>query len=146
VKNQKGLQKMSFNINFADQGMGLILKRTTGSASGKAIAKSLVAFLHENKEALQDIRYMYVDYTETAKLKTPMEDIIQFVEIAKTVILKNNKLVVATCAPQFENYCLTKLWEVHLPEDLGWIIMGFRYETKAKEWLIKTVQQNLTFV
>jgi hypothetical protein len=75
-----------------------------------------------------------------------MEDILRFVEIAKAIAMKNNKLVVAICAPQFENYCITKMWDVNLPDDTGWVTMAFRDGDKAQAWLQKTVHETLTFL
>ena len=137
---------MAFDINFTDQGLGLIFKRTVSSASSGDLAKALVAFLHEKKEALSALRYLYIDYTDADKLKVSMEDVLRFVEIAKIIAQENNRLVVAICAPHFENYCLTKMWEVHLPEDFGWITTAFRDQDKSRAWLQKTIGDNLTFV
>jgi len=137
---------VSFNIHFADQGLGLILKRTVGPDSTNDFANALVAFFRGHMERLSAIRYVYIDYTEADKLKVSMEDILRFVDIAKSIASANNTLVVAICAPQFENYCMTKMWEVHLPEDTGWLTMAFRDKEKAQVWLQKTVQEDLTFV
>jgi len=137
---------MSFNIHFADQGLGLILKRTVGTDSTNDFANALVAFFRGHKERLSAIRYVYIDYTEAYKLKVSMEDILRFVDIAKIIASDNKALVVAICAPQFENYCMTKMWEVHLPEDTGWLTMAFRDKEKTQAWLKKTVRENLTFV
>jgi hypothetical protein len=137
---------MSFKVNFADQGCGLIFKRCVSTSSSKDISAALAGFLNENKEALPALRYLYIDYSEAGKLQVSMEDIMRFVEIAKTVAMVNNTLVVAICAPQFENYCITKMWDVHLPEDNRWITMAFRDQDKAQAWLQQTVQKDLTFV
>jgi hypothetical protein len=137
---------MSFKIHFADQGFGLVFKRSVSSSSSKDISDALAVFLNDNKEALLAIRYLYIDYSESGKLTVSMEDILRFVEIAKTVALENKSLVVAICAPQFENYCITKMWDVHLPDDTGWITMAFRDGDKAKAWLQQTVQEELTFL
>lgn len=137
---------MSFKIHFADQGIGLIFKRTVSPAASNDLANNLITFLHENKETLPALRYLYIDYTEADKLKVTKDDILRFVEIAKIIALENNRLVVAICAPQFENYCITKMWEVHLPEDFGWITTSFRDQEKTNAWLKKTVHGNLTFV
>lgn len=137
---------MAFEINLTDQGMGLIFKRTVSSASSGDLAKSVVAFLHDNKGALSALRYLYIDYTDADKLKVTTEDVLRFVEIAKIIAQENNKLVVAICAPQFENYCITKQWEVRLPDDFGWITTAFRDQDKARAWLQKAVKENLTFV
>jgi hypothetical protein len=137
---------MSFKVNFADQGFGLIFKRSVSTSSSKDISTALAGFLHENKEALPSLRYLYIDYSEAGKLQVSMEDIMRFVEIAKTVAMVNNTLVVAICAPQFENYCITKMWDVHLPEDNQWVTMAFRDQDQAQAWLQKTVQKDLTFL
>jgi hypothetical protein len=137
---------MSHNVYFTDQGLGLIFKRTVGSAASKDIGKELVNFLHENKVALPAIRYLYIDYSEADRLKVSQEDILQFVEIAKIIAQENSQLVVAICAPQFDNYCITRMWEVNLPDHFGWTTTAFRDREKAQAWLQKTVQASLTFV
>ena len=137
---------MSFNIHFADCGLGLILKRSVGTATSSELAHALTVFFKQHNEALSALRYVYIDYTEADKLKVTTEDILQFVEIAKIIASKNSELVVAICAPEFENYCITKTWEVHLPDDFGWVTTAFRDPDPAKSWLKKVVQDDLRFV
>lgn len=137
---------MSYKIHFADNGLGLIFKRSAGSASTSSdFAKALVDFFHVHKSSLPAIRYVYIDYTESDKLKLAKEDILQFVEIAKIIAAENNTLAVAICAPQFDNYCITKTWEVHLPDEFGWVTTAFRDQDQALSWLKKTVDENLSF-
>ncbi|MDD2850564.1 MAG: hypothetical protein PHY09_01515 [Desulfuromonadaceae bacterium] len=137
---------MSYQINFADNGKGLIFKRSAGAAVNTSdFEKAIVRFFQEHKSALAAIRYVYLDYTEADKLKLAMEDILRFVEIAKIIAMENNQLVVAICAPDFDNYCITKKWEVHLPDEFGWETMAFRDQEETLEWLRKLVQPDLTF-
>ena len=137
---------MSFNIHFADCGLGLILKRTVGTATSSELVHALTVFFKHHNEALSALRYAFIDYTEADKLKVTTEDILQFVEIAKIIASENSKLVVAICAPEFENYCITKTWEVHLPDDFGWVTTAFRDPVQAKTWLKKVTQDDLVFV
>ncbi|MDD2734125.1 MAG: hypothetical protein PHF56_09295 [Desulfuromonadaceae bacterium] len=137
---------MSYKISFADNGKGLIFKRSVGSASNSSdFANAIVKFFQEHKSSLAAIRYVYLDYTEADKLKLSNDDIMRFVEVAKIIALENNQLIVAICSPQFENYCITKKWEVNLPDEFGWETMAFRDQKEAFDWLKKVVKEELTF-
>lgn len=137
---------MSYKINFADHGKGLIFKRSVGSSSDSSdFAKAIVIFFQEHKSSLAAIRYVYIDYTEADKLLLSNDDIMRFVEIAKIIAVENSHLIVAICAPQFENYCITKKWEVHLPDEFGWETMAFRDQKKTFDWLKTVVKEDLTF-
>lgn len=138
---------MSYTINFADHGKGLIFKRSVGAAANSSdFANAIVNFFQEHKSSLAAIRYVYLDYTEADRLKLSNVDIMRFVEIAKIIALENKQLIVAICAPQFDNYCITKQWEVHLPDEFGWKTMAFRDQDKALGWLNMVVQEDLTFI
>ena len=113
--------------------------------SSADLANAIVGFLRESKRDLPAVRYLYIDYSEVDKLRINMGDVMRFVEVAKIIASENSSLIVAICAPQFDNYCITKMWEVHLPDDFGWITHVFRDQGEAKAWVNKTVQENLSF-
>jgi hypothetical protein len=134
---------MPVTIQFADQGLGVVLRADNLFSSGE-VGRELAAFIAEHRAEIANIRYCHSDYSGAYPKDSSSDEIGRIAEQCVRLSAINPHLVATVCAPEKLIFGLARMWEM-LSSQTGWDIHIFPSEEEARLWTSEKLDRPVTF-
>lgn len=135
---------MPYSIDYIENESGLIVN-WSGIARGEEVIQSY----HDRfspLERLTTLRYIITDYSGMESFDMSNAEIKIIAEISNEAAKHNTDLYAVAVMPSDIGYGMARMYQSYVDDDVtGWHTMVTRTRQEAETWLIKMLDNNLSF-
>ena len=136
--------KVSYSINYNDNENGIIIV-WSGEVDGSDLIQSAYERFSDN-ERVKKLKYIISDYTNVTKLDATHNAIYNLCQIFKYFSKQNNNIYLAGIHPTDYMRGISNMRETYANDDnTGWHIKSFRTREEGEKWLLKNLDNTLSF-